>query len=79
MQYIVEALKPAKVSKVLADEDANSMDVTDDEANLAVAIGKGGQNVRLASELTGWQINIITAEEADKSVKTKCRLRPGNS
>ena len=61
VQYIVEALKPAKVSKVVA-----SMDVTVDEENLAIAIGRGGQNVRLASELTGWQINIMTAEEANK-------------
>ena len=66
VQYIVEALKPAKVSKVLADEEANSMDVTVDEENLAIAIGRAGQNVRLATELTGWQINIMTAEEADK-------------
>ncbi|MDY6010256.1 MAG: transcription termination factor NusA [Duodenibacillus sp.] len=64
VQYIVEALKPAKVSKVLADEDLHSMDVTVDEENLAIAIGRAGQNVRLASELTGWQINIMTAEEA---------------
>ena len=66
VQYIVEALKPAKVSKVVADEDAHSMDVTVDEENLAIAIGRAGQNVRLATELTGWQINIMTAEEANK-------------
>ena len=66
VQYIVEALKPAKVSKVVADEESCSMDVTVDEENLAIAIGRGGQNVRLASELTGWQINIMTAEEANK-------------
>lgn len=66
VQYIVEALKPAKVSKVVADEDAHSMDVTVDEENLAIAIGRAGQNVRLATELTGWQINIMTAEEASK-------------
>ena len=66
VQYIVEALKPAKVSKVVADEERRSMDVTVDEENLAIAIGRGGQNVRLASELTGWQINIMTAEEANK-------------
>lgn len=66
VQYIVEALKPAKVSKVVADEESRSMDVTVDEENLAIAIGRGGQNVRLASELTGWQINIMTAEEANK-------------
>ena len=77
VQYIVEALKPAKVSKVLADEDANSMDVTVDEDNLAVAIGKGGQNVRLASELTGWQINIMTAEEADKKREDEMQAATG--
>lgn len=66
VQYIVEALKPAKVSKVVADEESNSMDVMVDEDNLAIAIGTHGQNVRLATELTGWQINIMTAEEADK-------------
>lgn len=64
--YVIEALKPAKVSKVLADEDAHSMDVTVDEDNLAIAIGRGGQNVRLASDLTGWKIDIMTADEADK-------------
>ena len=66
VQYIVEALKPAKVSTVVADEESNSMDVMVDEDNLAIAIGTHGQNVRLATELTGWQINIMTAEEADK-------------
>ena len=73
VQYIVEALKPAKVSKVVADEEARSMDVTVDEENLAIAIGRGGQNVRLASELTGWQINIMTAEEANKKQEEEDR------
>ena len=76
VQFIVEALKPAKVSKVVADEELHSMDVTVDEDNLAIAIGKGGQNVRLASELTGWKINIMTAEEAQereqKEVEEAC-------
>ena len=66
VQYIVEALKPAKVTKVVADEETNSMDVMVDEDNLAIAIGTHGQNVRLATELTGWQINIMTSEEAEK-------------
>lgn len=66
VQYIIEALKPAKVLKVVSDEEMNSMDVTVDEENLAIAIGHGGQNVHLASELTGWQINIMTSEEAEK-------------
>lgn len=66
VQYIVEALKPAKVLKVLADEESHSMDVTVDEENLPIAIGHNGQNVRLATNLIGWQINIMTTEEADK-------------
>ena len=75
VQYIVEALKPAKVSKVFADEDAHSMDVTVDEENLAIAIGRAGQNVRLASELTGWQINIMTADEANKKQEEEDRVQ----
>ena len=73
VQYIVEALKPAKVSKVFADEEAHSMDVTVDEENLAIAIGRAGQNVRLASDLTGWKINIMTAEEAEKKQQEEVR------
>ena len=57
-----------------ADEEARSMDVTVDEENLAIAIGRGGQNVRLASELTGWQINIMTAEEANKKQEEEDRV-----
>ncbi len=76
VQFIVEALKPAKVSKVVADEELHSMDVTVDEDNLAIAIGKGGQNVRLASDLTGWKINIMTAQQAEereqKEVEEAC-------
>lgn len=67
-QFVIGALAPANVSSIVVDEDKHAMDVVVDEENLAIAIGRGGQNVRLASELTGWQINIMTAEEsADKS------------
>nr|MCU0768827.1 helix-hairpin-helix domain-containing protein [Burkholderiaceae bacterium] len=52
------------VSSIVVDEDKHAMDVVVDEDNLAIAIGRSGQNVRLASELTGWQINIMTAEES---------------
>jgi len=66
-QFVIGALAPANVSSIVVDEDKHAMDVVVDEENLAIAIGRGGQNVRLASELTGWQINIMTAEEsADK-------------
>jgi N utilization substance protein A len=67
-QFVIGALAPANVSSIVVDEEKHAMDVVVDEENLAVAIGRGGQNVRLAAELTGWQINIMTAEEsADKS------------
>jgi N utilization substance protein A len=52
------------VQSIVVDEEKHAMDVVVDEENLAIAIGRGGQNVRLASELTGWRINIMTAEES---------------
>ena len=63
-QFVIGALAPANVSSILVDEDKHAMDVVVDEDNLAIAIGRSGQNVRLASELTSWQINIMTAEES---------------
>lgn len=65
-QFVINALAPAEINSIIVDEDSHNMDVVVDEANLAQAIGRGGQNVRLASELTGWQINIMTVEEAEK-------------
>jgi len=65
-QFVVGALAPAEVSSIVVDEDKHSMDVVVDEDNLAIAIGRGGQNVRLASELTGWTINLMTEEESVK-------------
>jgi len=73
---VIGALAPANVSSIVVDEDKHAMDVVVDEDNLAIAIGRGGQNVRLASELTGWQINIMTAEEsADKSAMEAAVIR----
>jgi N utilization substance protein A len=63
-QFVINAMAPAEVSSIVVDEDAHSMNVVVDEDQLAQAIGKGGQNVRLASELTGWTLNIMTEEEA---------------
>jgi len=75
-QFVIGALAPANVSSILVDEEKHAMDVVVDEENLAIAIGRGGQNVRLASELTGWQINIMTAEEsADKSANETAGIR----
>lgn len=64
-QFVVSALEPAKVSCVVMLEDTHTMEVVVDEENLAIAIGRAGQNVRLASELTGWKIDIMTDEEAN--------------
>ena len=67
-QFVIGALAPANVSSIVVDEEKHAMDVVVDDENLAIAIGRGGQNVRLAAELTAWQINIMTAEEsADKT------------
>ena len=63
-QFVIGALAPANVESIVVDEDKHAMDVVVDEENLPKAIGAKGQNVRLASELTGWQINIMTAEES---------------
>ncbi|TWG79616.1 NusA antitermination factor [Cupriavidus gilardii J11] len=63
-QFVIGALAPAQVQSIVVDEEKHSMDVVVDEENLAVSIGRSGQNVRLASELTGWQINIMTQEES---------------
>lgn len=65
-QFVINAMSPAEVSSIVVDEDAHSMDVVVDEEQLAQAIGRNGQNVRLASELTGWTLNILTEEEAAK-------------
>lgn len=62
--YVINALAPAEVSSIVVDEEKRSMDIVVDEDNLAQAIGRGGQNVRLASELTGWELNIMTLEES---------------
>ena len=68
-QFVIGALAPAQVSSIVVDEEKHVMDVVVDEDNLAIAIGRSGQNVRLASELTGWQINIMTPEESAKKVE----------
>ncbi|WP_416190966.1 transcription termination factor NusA [Neisseria sp. CCUG12390] len=65
-QFVINALSPAEVSRILIDEDKHSVDVIVAEDQLALAIGRGGQNVRLASDLTGWQLNIMTVSEADE-------------
>jgi len=63
---VINALAPADVTSIMVDEDNHSMDVVVEEENLAQAIGRNGQNVRLASELTGWELNIMTIEESSQ-------------
>ena len=63
-QLTINAMAPAEVVSIVVDEETGSMDIAVSEDNLAQAIGRGGQNVKLASELTGWELNIMTEEEA---------------
>jgi N utilization substance protein A len=63
-QLVLNAMSPAEVASIVVDEDSRSMDVAVAQENLAMAIGRGGQNVRLASELTGWKLNVMTEDEA---------------
>ena len=75
-QFVIGALAPANVQSIVVDEEKHAMDVVVDEENLAVAIGRGGQNVRLASDLTGWKINIMdAAESAEKQASETHALR----
>ena len=65
-QFVINALSPAEVTRIVIDEDKHAVDVVVEEDQLALAIGRGGQNVRLASDLTEWQLNIMTVAEADE-------------
>jgi N utilization substance protein A len=65
-QFVINALAPADVSSIVVDEESHTMDIVVDGENLPQAIGRGGQNVRLASELTGWQLNIMTLDESQR-------------
>ena len=65
-QFVIHALAPAEVTGIVVDEEKHGMDIVVDEENLAQAIGRSGQNVRLASELTGWELNLMTVEESQK-------------
>lgn len=65
-QFVINALAPAEVLSIVVDEELHSMDVIVDERQLSQAIGRGGQNVRLASELTGWELNVMTEQAASE-------------
>jgi transcription termination factor NusA/transcription termination factor NusA, C-terminal duplication len=70
-QFVINAMAPAEVASILVDEEAHSMDVAVDEENLSQAIGRGGQNVKLASELTQWELNVMSVQQADKKNETE--------
>jgi N utilization substance protein A len=65
-QFVINAMAPAEVASIVVDEEKQTMDIAVEEANLSQAIGRGGQNVRLASELTGWNLNVLTVEQAEQ-------------
>jgi N utilization substance protein A len=74
-QFVIAALQPAEVVSIVVDEESHGMDVVVDDNNLAIAIGRNGQNVKLASELTGWTINLMSEEEsAQKSGEERSGL-----
>ncbi|WGE59823.1 transcription termination factor NusA [Actinobacillus equuli] len=65
-QFVINAMAPADVSSIVVDEDKHAMDIAVESKNLAQAIGRNGQNVRLATQLTGWTLNVMTTEDLDK-------------
>ena len=68
-QFVINAMSPAEIQSIVVDEDKHSMDLAVSSDNLSQAIGRGGQNVRLASQLTGWELNVIDASKAEKSAE----------
>ncbi len=62
-QYVINAMSPAEVASIIVDEDKGTMDIAVEEGNLAMAIGRSGQNIRLASQLTGWELNVMTVDD----------------
>ncbi|MDJ0910478.1 MAG: transcription termination factor NusA [Woeseiaceae bacterium] len=72
-QFVVNAMSPAEVVSIVVDEDAHSMDIAVEEDKLSQAIGRGGQNIRLASELSGWELNVMTAADAEEKSEAEMR------
>ena len=68
-QFVINAMAPAEISSIMVDEDKKSMDLVVSEDQLAQAIGRNGQNIRLATQLTGWELNILSEEESDQKTK----------
>jgi N utilization substance protein A len=72
-QFVINAMSPADVLSIVVDEDAHSMDIAVEEEKLSQAIGRGGQNIRLASELTGWELNVMTEAAAEEKSEVEAR------
>jgi N utilization substance protein A len=72
-QFVINAMAPAEVASIVVDEENGSMDIAVEESNLSQAIGRGGQNVRLASELSGWTLNVLTVEQAEQKSEEESR------
>ena len=72
-QFVINAMAPAEVVSILVDEDSHSMDVAVAEENLSQAIGRGGQNVKLASELSQWELNVMSVEQADEKSEAEAQ------
>ena len=72
-QFVINAMSPAEVISIVVDEDSHSMDIAVAEDKLSQAIGRGGQNIRLASQLTGWELNVMTETDAEAKSESEAR------
>ena len=72
-QFVINAMSPAEVMSIVMDEDSHSMDIAVSEEKLSQAIGRGGQNIRLASQLTGWDLNVMTESDAEAKSETEAK------
>jgi N utilization substance protein A len=72
-QFVINAMSPAEVMSIVVDEDSHSMDIAVSEEKLSQAIGRGGQNIRLASQLTGWDLNVMSESDAEAKSETESR------
>src|SRR5580765_3314590 len=72
-QFVINAMSPAEVQSIVVDEDSHSMDIAVAEDKLSQAIGRGGQNIRLASQLTGWELNVMTESDAEAKSETEAK------
>ncbi|HUG73008.1 MAG TPA: transcription termination factor NusA, partial [Steroidobacteraceae bacterium] len=72
-QFVINAMSPAEVQSIVVDEDSHSMDIAVAEDKLSQAIGRGGQNIRLASQLTGWELNVMTESDAETKSETESK------